>query len=104
VSWAEDEATALELAFDQWRSNVHSSELNWNLELVSQFDAASETVRPDDVRGPVLVSSDPGWHLERLGELASLGVDGLYLHHVGKQQEAFIDAFSAEVLPELSRV
>jgi probable non-F420 flavinoid oxidoreductase len=104
VSWAEDEATALELAFDQWRSNVHSSELNWNLELVAQFDAASQMVRPDDVRGPVLVSSELGWHLERLGELISLGADGLYLHHVGKQQEAFIDAFSAEVLPELSRM
>jgi probable non-F420 flavinoid oxidoreductase len=101
LSWAEDEDTALELAFDQWRSNVFSSELNWNLELVSQFDAAAEKVRPDDVRGPVLVSAALDWHVERLGELLDLGVDGLYLHHVGKEQTAFIDAFAAEVLPQL---
>ena len=104
LSWAEEEDAALEIAFDQWRSNVFSSELNWNLELVSQFDAAAEKVRPDDVRGPVLISSDLGWHLERLGELAELGVDALYLHHVGQQQGAFIDAFAAEVLPGLAKL
>jgi probable non-F420 flavinoid oxidoreductase len=102
VSWADDEETALELAYDQWRSNVFSSELNWNLELVSQFDAAAEKVRPDDVRGPVLVSADLDWHVERLAELADLGVDGIYLHHVGQEQADFIDAFSAEVLPQLT--
>jgi probable non-F420 flavinoid oxidoreductase len=102
LSWAEDEATALELAYDQWRSNVFSSELNWNLELVAQFDAAAEKVRPDDVRGPVLVSADLDWHVERLAELAELGVDGIYLHHVGQEQADFIDAFSSEVLPQLT--
>jgi probable non-F420 flavinoid oxidoreductase len=104
LSWAEDDDTALELAFDQWRSNVFSTELNWNLELPAQFDAAAEKVRPEDVRGPVLVSSDLDWHVERLGELAALDVDGLYLHHVGKEQAAFIDAFAAEVLPPLARL
>jgi probable non-F420 flavinoid oxidoreductase len=104
LSWAEDEDTALELAYDQWRSNVFSTELNWNLELPAQFDAAAEKVRPEDLRGPVLISSDLGWHLERLGELAALGADGLYLHHVGKEQAPFIDAFAAEVLPPLARL
>lgn len=101
LSWAEDDDTALAIAHDQWRSNVFSSALNWNLELVSQFDAASELVRPDDVRDSVLVSSDLSWHVEQLGRLADLGVDGLYLHHVGKEQDAFIDAFAAEVLPQV---
>ena len=101
LSWAEDEDTALELAYDQWRSNVFSTELNWNLEMTAQFDAAAEKVRPDDVRGPVLVSSDLDWHVEQLGRLLDLGVQGLYLHHVGQEQDAFIDAFATEVLPQL---
>ena len=43
----------------------------------------------------------PGWPLqaERLAHLASLGFDDLYLHHVGQQQEAFLDAFGEQVLP-----
>jgi hypothetical protein len=90
------------LAYDQWRSNVFSTELNWNLEMTAQFDAAAEKVRPDDVRGPVLVSADLDWHVEQLGRLLDLGVQGLYLHHVGQDQDAFIDTFAAEVLPQLT--
>jgi probable non-F420 flavinoid oxidoreductase len=102
LSWAQDEDTALALAYDQWRSNVFSTELNWNLEMTAQFDAAAEKVRPDDVRGPVLVSADLDWHVEQLGRLLDLGVQGLYLHHVGQDQDAFIDTFAAEVLPQLT--
>jgi probable non-F420 flavinoid oxidoreductase len=103
LSWAPDEDAALAVAFDQWRSNVFSTELNWNLEMTSQFDAAAEKVRPDDVRGPVLVSADLDWHVEQLGRLLDLGVQGLFLHHVGQDQDAFIDTFAAAVLPQLQR-
>lgn len=33
---------------------------------------------------------------------AALGVDALALHHVGQEQERFVDVFGAEVLPELA--
>jgi alkanesulfonate monooxygenase SsuD/methylene tetrahydromethanopterin reductase-like flavin-dependent oxidoreductase (luciferase family) len=99
LSWHEDEATALELAVDQWRNNVLPPDLLWNLELTEQFDAAGAHVRAEDVRGPVLISTDPAWHAERLAEMAEVGADALYLHHVGKEQEAFVDTFAAEVLP-----
>ena len=36
-------------------------------------------------------------------ELAELGFDEIYLHHVGQEQDAFIDAFGEHVLPELRR-
>jgi hypothetical protein len=49
----------------------------------------------------VLVSSDLARHAEWLRELAALGFDELYLHHVGQEQSAFIDAFAEHVLPEL---
>jgi len=104
LSWAEggDEDKALAIAHDQWRSNVFSSELAWNLELPSQFDAAAEFVAPDDVRGSVMVSADPGQHVAWLAEMTALGIDRLYLHHVGQQQQPFIDVFGERVLPELA--
>jgi len=102
LSWDPDEDRALEIAHDQWRSNVFGSELAWNLELPAQFDAAAGTVRPDDVRGSVLVSSDLGFHIDRLGEIADVGFDGIFLHHVGREQEAFVEAFAEKVLPELA--
>ena len=101
LSWAETEEEALAIAHDQWRSNVFSSEIVWNLEFPEQFDAAAEHVRPDDVRQSVLVSADLARHAADLRALAELGFDGLYLHHVGKEQDRFIDGFAAKVLPDL---
>ncbi|HZB01285.1 MAG TPA: TIGR03885 family FMN-dependent LLM class oxidoreductase [Actinomycetota bacterium] len=102
VSWAEDEDTALEIAFDQWRTNVFGSELAWNLETPQQFDAAAKHVRPEDVREAVLVSADPTQHVKWLRELAELNVDALYLHHVGKEQDRFLEVFGERVLPEVT--
>ena len=101
LSWAEDDDTALAVAHDQWRTNVFGSDLAWNLELPGQFDEAARTVRPEDVTEAVLVSADPIQHVKWLRELADLGVDALYLHHVGKEQDRFIDVFGEHVLPEV---
>jgi alkanesulfonate monooxygenase SsuD/methylene tetrahydromethanopterin reductase-like flavin-dependent oxidoreductase (luciferase family) len=40
LSWDDDEDRAVAIAHDQWRSNVFSSDLAWNLEMPAQFDAA----------------------------------------------------------------
>jgi probable non-F420 flavinoid oxidoreductase len=101
LSWAPDEDSALEIAFDQWRTNVFAPPLCWDLHTVEQFDIAAEHVSPEAVRNTVLVSADPGRHVEVLRELAALGFDEIYLHHVGREQERFIDAFGEHVLPEL---
>jgi probable non-F420 flavinoid oxidoreductase len=101
LSWAPDEDSALEIAYDQWRTNVFAPPLCWDLHTVEQFDIAAEHVSPEAVRDTVLVSADPGRHVEVLRELAALGFDEIYLHHVGREQERFIDAFGERVLPEL---
>lgn len=101
LSWAEDEETALRIAHEQWATNIFASALMWELEMPDQFDAAARFVRPDDVRDSVLVSADLSRHIAWLDEFAALGFDGLYLHHVGQEQDRFIEAFGAKVLPEL---
>jgi probable non-F420 flavinoid oxidoreductase len=101
LSWADTEEEALGIAHDQWRTNVFSSDLAWNLEFPEQFDAAAEHVRPDDVRPAVLVSADVARHAADLRALVDLGFDGIYLHHVGQAQDRFIDTFGAKVVPEL---
>jgi probable non-F420 flavinoid oxidoreductase len=102
LSWAQDDETALSIAHDQWRNGVLGPDLAWDLELPAQFDAATEHVGPEDLEGSVLVSSDTGQHVKWLLELADLEVDQISLHHVGKEQERFIDTFAEHVLPEVS--
>lgn len=104
LSWMPSgEEEALAVAHEQWASNASSGELAWNLETPAQFDAAAKHVRPDDIRDHVLVSGDLKQHVGWLQEVVDLGADELYLHHVGRaeHQQAFIEAFAAEVLPEL---
>jgi probable non-F420 flavinoid oxidoreductase len=101
VSWAPNEDEALRIAHDQWRTNVFSPPLCWDLATVEEFDEAARHVRPEDMRDAVLISSDLDRHIEWLTGLAELGFDEIYLHHVGQEQREFIDAFGERVLPKL---
>jgi alkanesulfonate monooxygenase SsuD/methylene tetrahydromethanopterin reductase-like flavin-dependent oxidoreductase (luciferase family) len=53
------------------------------------------------MRRHVLVSSDLGQHAAWLHDLAELGFDEIYLHHVGQEQSGFIEAFGEHVLPRI---
>ncbi|MBM7784702.1 TIGR03885 family FMN-dependent LLM class oxidoreductase [Tenggerimyces flavus] len=101
LSYAEDEAEAETIAYEQWRTNVFAPPLCWDLELPELFDQAAEHVSLETVRKAVLVSSDLGRHASWLNDLAGLGFDEIYLHHVGQRQPEFIDAFGEKVLPQL---
>jgi hypothetical protein len=90
----------LEIAYEQWKTNVFGSAHAWNLETPGQFDEAARFVRPEDVSPSVLVSSDVDQHLSWLIEYAEIGFDRIYLHHVGQEQRDFIRVFGGQVLPE----
>ncbi|WP_440065481.1 TIGR03885 family FMN-dependent LLM class oxidoreductase [Streptosporangium sp. OZ121] len=101
LSWAESDDEAMAIAHDQWRSNVFSPPVSWDLETAELFDVVSADVSPEKVAEAVNVSSDLGWHAARINEYADLGFEEIYLHHVGQEQAAYIDAFGAKVLPQL---
>ena len=52
----------------------------------------------------VQVFADPARHLAPARRVAELGVDRIFLHHVGTEQDAFIDTFGEHVLPALKEV
>ena len=103
LSWAEDDDEALEIAHDQWRTNVFASDLAWNLELPSQFDAAAERVRPADVTD---VRADLGRSRDARRSGCARSRSSMSTRSTsttsGKEQDRFIDVFAREVLPEVS--
>ena len=101
VSWAPTEAEAEHIALDQWRTNVFGPPVSWDLDSPEAFDTASRHVTAEAVRESVFVSADLARHAAYLRECADLGFDQLYIHHVGQEQTAFIDAYGEHVLPEL---
>jgi probable non-F420 flavinoid oxidoreductase len=104
LSWAPSEDDALALAHDQWAVSVFGAPVSWDTDTVEAFDTMATQVRPEAVRGPVQVSADLAEHRDRLAEYASLGFDDIYLHHVGQQQDEFVEAFGERVLPALREV
>ena len=101
VSYDPDADKAMETAFDQWRTNTFPPPLCWDLETPHAFDQASVNVTREAVAKVVRISDDLGQHAAWLAEYVDLGFDQLYLHHVGKEQTAFLDAFGEHVLPQL---
>lgn len=101
VAWHPDQAEAEAIAFDQWRSNVFPPPVCWDLATPEHFDVASSHVRPEDVARSVVISADLGRHADYLASLVELGFEQIYLHHVGREQGPFVEAFAATVLPQL---
>ncbi|NNM72735.1 TIGR03885 family FMN-dependent LLM class oxidoreductase [Enterovirga aerilata] len=101
LNWAPTEEAALAGAHEQWRYNAIGGDVNWDLPSPEAFDAATRFVRPEDIRESVLVSADPGRHAAWLREFAELGFEELLLHQIDRDQERFMDAFAAKVLPQV---
>ncbi len=102
LSWDPSEDTALATAHEQWRSNIFQPPVCWDLEMAEHFDVVSERVTPEQVAEVVNISSDLKWHAEQLNSYEELGFEEIYLHHVGQELSAFIDAFGQHVLPEVT--
>jgi probable non-F420 flavinoid oxidoreductase len=102
LSYAADQAEALKIAHEQWRTNVFSPPVCWDLETPEAFDEIAKHVPVEAMRDAVQIATDPEQHAERLRDIVSLGVDELYLHHVGQQQDEFIEVFGGRVLPALA--
>jgi probable non-F420 flavinoid oxidoreductase len=101
LSYDPDERRAEEIAHDQWRSNSYPPPVSWDLDRPELFDIVTEDVSLELLRSVVHISSDLGRHTAQLAEYAELGFDEIALHHVGQEQDGFVDAFGAEVLPQL---
>ncbi|SDS11877.1 TIGR03885 family FMN-dependent LLM class oxidoreductase [Agrococcus carbonis] len=102
LSWAPTEDEALAIARDQWQSNLVPAPEAWDVEQPEDFERRTAGATEDELRRAVWISSDPGAHAERIRSLVDAGLDELYLHHVGQEQAAYLDAFGEHVLPEVA--
>ncbi|WP_299036109.1 TIGR03885 family FMN-dependent LLM class oxidoreductase [uncultured Pseudokineococcus sp.] len=101
VAWAPSRDEALALAHHQWRTNVFGSQVLSELATPAQFDDVGRQVTPAGVDGPVVVEHDMGRLAERLHEMVDVGFDRVYLHFVGQDQDAWLDAAGRDLLPQL---
>jgi coenzyme F420-dependent glucose-6-phosphate dehydrogenase len=99
LSYAGTDDEAARAAYEQWRTNIFESPVLAQLRMPSEFDAAAEHVKPEDVRRAVRISADLEQHADWIHEHVELGFAAIYLHCVHRDQERFIRDFGERVLP-----
>jgi coenzyme F420-dependent glucose-6-phosphate dehydrogenase len=103
LSYAPTEAEAQQHVLKQWRTNVLGApELSTDVVRPELLDAAAAFVRTEDFAGKIRVSSSVQQHAAWIAADLELGFERIFLHHVGREQGAFLEAFGRAVLPQFA--
>jgi G6PDH family F420-dependent oxidoreductase len=102
LSYDPDPQTALRRAMDQFRWFTGNWRVNAELPVPASFDAASKTVREEDVSSQMPCGPDVQVHLAGIRAFDTAGFTHIALVQVGGDtQEQFISWAAAELLPAL---
>jgi len=101
LSWAATDEEALHNAMTEW-PNGGMKFPKQDVRSPFDFEQMAKLVRAEDFDGRMLISSDPDAHRKEIQKFLDLGVNRVYLHNVGRNQQEWIDTFGRDVLPALS--
>ncbi|WP_297345580.1 TIGR03557 family F420-dependent LLM class oxidoreductase [Amnibacterium sp.] len=102
LSWAATDEEALANAMHEW-PNGGMKFPKGDIRSPLEFEQMAKMVRPEDFEGRMVIGSDPDVHRASIQRFADLGFDRIYLHNVGRNQREWIDVFSRDVLPKITR-
>lgn len=101
VSLAPTFEKAQAIARDQWRNHALDAPLRADLATPEDFDAAGRYLPDEKIAEGVIVTDSVAHLVSRLREYEEIGVDEIYLHHVGTDQRPFLETAEHELLPAL---
>jgi probable non-F420 flavinoid oxidoreductase len=99
VAYDPDEESAWQAARERWPQAVLSQDQLQDVETPDEFASLTKGVTRADLEGKLRVSSELARHAAWIQADFALGFDVVFLHNVGGEQERFIEAFAAKVLP-----
>lgn len=100
VSYAETVEAATEAAVKEW-PNGGMAFPKADIRNPEDFEAMAKLVRPEHYKNRVLLSPDLEEHVAHLQHFIDLGFNEVYVHNVGRNQEAFVRAYGERVVPAL---
>jgi coenzyme F420-dependent glucose-6-phosphate dehydrogenase len=101
LSWAPRIEDARRATREQWRFAAVGGDTIWDLRTPRDFAAATRDVTVDELTDKIPTSASLAEHADLLRAYVELGVEHVYCHNVGRNQDQFMDAFGADVLPQL---
>jgi G6PDH family F420-dependent oxidoreductase len=101
LCWADDADQALGTAHRLWPNTAVPGQLTQDLPTPAHFEQAVSIVPPEMIAESVPCGPDPDPVLERVRQALEIGVDHLYFHQIGPDQEGFLRFWDTELSPAL---
>lgn len=95
----EDAAAARKLVLDLWPTAGLKGELSQELPTPAHFEQAVQNVTEEDVAKAIVCGNDVEAHRQKIQEYLDAGLDHLYIHQIGPDQEAMFRFYEKQVLP-----
>ncbi|HWD84226.1 MAG TPA: TIGR03557 family F420-dependent LLM class oxidoreductase [Solirubrobacteraceae bacterium] len=102
VCFGPDEAEAKRTVHRLWANEALPGELAQILPTPAHFEQASQIVSEEMASEDVPCGPDIDKHLEAIQAYADAGFDELYVNQIGPDQDAFFEAYEAEVVPRFN--
>jgi G6PDH family F420-dependent oxidoreductase len=102
VCWGHDEKAARKTAHEIWPTAGIPGEATQELPNPKHFEQLAEIVTEDMIAGRIVCGPDVDRHVNAIREYVDAGFDHVYIHQIGPDQEAFIEAYAKDVLPKVS--
>ncbi|MDQ4078987.1 MAG: TIGR03557 family F420-dependent LLM class oxidoreductase [Chloroflexota bacterium] len=99
VCWAESEEEARRTAYEWWPNAAITGELGQELPTPTHFEQAAKMVTEQDVADAIVCGPDPKRHIQAIQKYVDAGINHIYIHQVGPNQEGFFQFYQREVLP-----
>ncbi len=100
VSYDETVEAATDAAVKEW-PNGGMNFPKGDIRNPEDFEAMAKLVRPENYKNRVLITPDLDEHTAYIQHFIDLGFGEVYVHNVGRNQEAFIKAYETGVVPKL---
>jgi coenzyme F420-dependent glucose-6-phosphate dehydrogenase len=104
ICWNPDPDAALEIVERVWRTGGVPGQLMQDLPTPTHFDTAASLVRRDDLAETVIAGQDEDRLLDEVRAAADSGVDHVYFHQIGDDQESFCQAWRDGLAARLADV
>ena len=101
LCWGESEKEAVATAHRLWAFSELPGTLNQDLPTMLHYEQAVKLVTPEMVATSTPCGPDAGPILEAAQEAIAAGVDHLYFHQVGPDQEGFVEFWKSALVDEL---
>lgn len=99
LCWGPQEDEAVELAHRVWPNTGVPGQLSQDLPTPKHFEQASSIVTEEMIKESIACGPDVERIVSEIRDVVAAGVDHVYLHQIGDDQEGFCRVWSEEIAP-----